>query len=80
MSDPCVGAWLLFCFAHLIERRSFMKYAISIEWSQDDHCYLATVPELPGCMADGKTREEAEENVKVIIEEWLETDEMRRRK
>ena len=56
-----------------------MKYAISIEWSQDDHCYLATVPELPGCMADGKTREEAEENAKVIIEEWLETEKMRRR-
>ena len=56
-----------------------MKYTMSIEWSEEDQCYLVTVPELPGCMADGKTREEAEENVKVIIEEWLETDEMRRR-
>ena len=57
-----------------------MKYTMSIEWSQEDQCYLVTVPELPGCMADGKTREEAEENAKVIIEEWLETEEMRRRK
>ena len=54
-----------------------MKYTMSIEWSQEDQCYLVTVPELPGCMADGKTREEAEENAKVIIEEWLETNEMR---
>lgn len=57
-----------------------MKYTMSIEWSEEDQCYLVTVPELPGCMADGKTREEAEENAKVIIEEWLETEEMRRRK
>ena len=35
------------------------KYEIIIWYSKDDECYLAEVPELPGCMADGKTPEEA---------------------
>ena len=52
-----------------------MKYTMIITWSDDDGCYLVTVPELPGCMADGKTREEAVANAQVIISEWLETAE-----
>ncbi|HHH54859.1 MAG TPA: type II toxin-antitoxin system HicB family antitoxin [Bacteroidetes bacterium] len=49
------------------------KYEIIIYWSKDDNCFLAEVPELPGCMADGKTQEEAVKNVKIIIGEWIET-------
>ena len=43
-----------------------------IYWSDEDNCYLAEVPELPGCMADGKTRAEAVANAEVIISEWIE--------
>ncbi len=43
-----------------------------IYWSDEDNCYLVEVPELPGCMADGKTRAEAVANAEVIISEWIE--------
>ena len=48
------------------------KYEIIIYWSKEDDCYLAEVPELPGCMADGKTLKEVTENVDIIIHEWIE--------
>jgi predicted RNase H-like HicB family nuclease len=48
------------------------KYEVIIYWSKDDNCYLAEVPELPGCMADGKTIKEVAANVEVIISEWIE--------
>ena len=49
------------------------KYEIIIYWSEEDQSYLVEVPELPGCMADGRTQEEAIKNVQIIIEEWIET-------
>ena len=49
------------------------KYEIIIYWSKDDEAYIAEVPELPGCMADGATYQEALANAEVIIEEWIET-------
>jgi len=49
------------------------KYEIIIYWSAEDQAYIAEVPELPGCMADGKTYKEALSNVEVIIQEWIET-------
>jgi predicted RNase H-like HicB family nuclease len=49
------------------------KYEIIIYWSDKDKAYLVEVPELPGCMADGKTYREALSNVEQIIKEWLET-------
>jgi len=49
------------------------KYELVIWWSTDDEAFLVEVPELPGCMADGKTYEEALANVQVIITEWIET-------
>ena len=48
-------------------------YEVIIYWSNDDERYIAEVPELPGCMADGKSRSEVLQNVEVIIDEWLET-------
>ena len=51
---------------------SIPKYEIVIYWSKEDDCYLAEVPELPGCMADGKTLREVAENVERIIREWIE--------
>lgn len=49
------------------------KYEIIIYWSSEDEAYVAEVPELPGCMADGSTYQEALANAEVIILEWIET-------
>ena len=49
------------------------KYEIIIYWSSDDNAFVAEVPELPGCMADGATYQEALANAEVIIVEWIET-------
>ena len=49
------------------------KYRIVIYWSEADGRYLAEVPELPGCMADGFTRLAALEAAEIVIAEWLET-------
>ncbi len=49
------------------------KYEIIIYWSSDDNSYVAEVPELPGCMADGQTYQEALANAEIIINEWIET-------
>jgi len=49
------------------------KYEVIIYWSQEDQAFIAEVPELPGCVADGKTYRQALTNVEVIIQEWLET-------
>lgn len=52
---------------------SNLKYEVIIYWSKDDKAFIAEVPELPGCMADGQTYQEALDNVGVIAQEWLET-------
>ena len=49
------------------------NYEIILYWSKIDVAYVAEVPELPGCMADGKTRQEAIANVEVVIIEWIDT-------
>ena len=49
-----------------------IKYELIIYWSGEDQSFIVDVPELPGCMADGKTYEEAVRNAKIIIEEWIE--------
>jgi predicted RNase H-like HicB family nuclease len=50
-----------------------IRYEIVIDWSQEDEAFIAEVPELAGCMADGTTYRDALENVEVIIQEWIET-------
>jgi predicted RNase H-like HicB family nuclease len=49
-----------------------LKYHLNIYWSEPDNAFIAAVPELPGCMADGATYEEVIKNVRVIIQEWIE--------
>lgn len=49
------------------------KYEVIIYWSDDDDAFVAEVPELAGCMADGATYQEALANAEVVIQEWLET-------
>ncbi len=48
-------------------------YQMLIYWSDEDEAYLVEVPELPGCMADGRTRQEALSNAERVIQEWIET-------
>ncbi len=53
--------------------RSKWKYEIILYWSEEDQAYIAEVPELAGCAADGKTYKQALTNVEVIIQEWIAT-------
>ena len=55
------------------EKLMMSKYEIIIYWSHDDNAYIAEVPELAGCMADGPTASEAVKNVEEVIQEWIET-------
>jgi len=50
-----------------------IKYEIILYWSNEDQAFIAEVPELPGCAADGTTYQEAVANVEVVIGEWIET-------
>ena len=50
-----------------------LRYEIDLFWSDEDQAYIAEVPELPGCMADGSTYEEALQAVELVIQEWITT-------
>jgi len=50
-----------------------MRYELIIYWNKADGCFIAEVPELPGCMADGATYEEAVANAQIVIQEWIDT-------
>lgn len=49
------------------------KYEVLIYWSQPDAAFIAEVPELPGCMADGPTQRKALANAEAIVKQWLQT-------
>lgn len=51
----------------------YIKYEMIIYWSKEDDAFIVEVPELPGCIADGKTYEEAIKNTLIVIREWVET-------
>jgi predicted RNase H-like HicB family nuclease len=50
-----------------------LKYETIIYWSADDDAFIAEIPELPGCAADGQTPNDALANVQVVGQEWIET-------
>lgn len=49
------------------------RYEIIIFWSDEDEAFIAEVPELAGCMADGATYQEALSHAEQVIQEWIET-------
>jgi len=49
------------------------KYELIVFWSDEDERFVVEVPELPGCMADGATYDQAVQKAQIIISEWLET-------
>ena len=49
-----------------------LKYSISINYDRNDKIFVASVPELRGCMAHGNTPEEAMKEIKTAMELWLE--------
>jgi len=50
-----------------------IRYELVIYWSDEDESFVVEVPELPGCMADGETYEQAVANARQVIEEWIAT-------
>ncbi len=50
-----------------------IRYEMILYWSEVDQAFIAEVPELPGCAADGATYQEAVQNAEIIIQEWIET-------
>jgi predicted RNase H-like HicB family nuclease len=50
-----------------------IKYEMIIYWSDEDNAFIVEVPELPGCVADGHTYQEAVAKAEIIIQEWIET-------
>ncbi|MBC1239903.1 hypothetical protein VF14_21250 [Nostoc linckia z18] len=49
------------------------RYEIILYWSRENQAFIAEVPELPGCAADGETYQEALYNVEIVMQEWIET-------
>ncbi len=49
------------------------RYEVILYWSEEDQAFIAEVPELPGCAADGSSYAEALANVEIVIREWIET-------
>ena len=49
------------------------KCEVILYWSNEDQAFIAEVPELPGCAADGPTRQDALANVETVIAQWIET-------
>jgi predicted RNase H-like HicB family nuclease len=49
------------------------RYEIILYWSELDQAFIAEVPELSGCAADGDTYQEALHNVELVMQEWIET-------
>lgn len=50
-----------------------VRYELILYWSDADQSFIVEVPELPGCVADGETYQEAVQNAEVVIQEWIQT-------
>jgi predicted RNase H-like HicB family nuclease len=50
-----------------------IRYEVVLYWSEQDQAFIAEVPELPGCAADGETYQEALAAAEVVIKQWIDT-------
>ncbi len=50
-----------------------LRYEVVIYWSDQDQAFIAEVPELPGCAADGPTYKDALASLEAVMQEWIET-------
>jgi len=50
-----------------------LRYEVILYWSADDAAFIAEVPELPGCSADGASYREAIENIETVMHQWIDT-------
>jgi predicted RNase H-like HicB family nuclease len=50
-----------------------LRYEVIIYWSPEDQAFIAETPELPGCMADGRTHQDALRQLEIVMAEWIET-------
>lgn len=48
-----------------------LNWTYRFEWSDEDGCYVASVAELPGCMSDGETIEQAAAMIKEALESHI---------
>jgi predicted RNase H-like HicB family nuclease len=48
------------------------KYTVIIWWSEEYQLFLASVPDLPECLADGSTQAEALAAIHRVASEWIE--------
>ena len=46
------------------------RYPVEVFWSDEDDGYIASVPDLPGCSAWGKTEAEAIREARDAVEAW----------
>lgn len=53
------------------------KYTRILYWSEEDQSFIVEIPELPGCMTDGPTVQDAMDNAEIVIREWIETAKLR---
>ena len=60
-------------YFNVIKGEKMLRYEIILQWSEKDQSFIAEVPELPGCAADGETYKEALHNIEIIMQEWIET-------
>ncbi|BAY26432.1 hypothetical protein NIES2100_62480 [Calothrix sp. NIES-2100] len=56
------------------------RYEIILYWSEEDQAFIAEVPDLPGCVADGETYQQALQYLEVIMKEWVEIAQRLKRK
>jgi predicted RNase H-like HicB family nuclease len=76
---PLLEYWLVSSFnvtRGVSMSSKYERYSMDIQWRVKDEMYQVTVPELPGCMADGATREEAVQNAKKAIKRWIDAQEV----